>query len=260
MGTNMALKIGIFVDGFRRPVAEGLKLAAEMGVACFQVYVTAGEMLAANMGKPARKEFVKRYRGLGLELSATCGDFGMNFGDVAGMRKKEPLLREAIVQTVDLGASIMTTHIGSVAEDKAREEAMVAALKRIGDYAASQGVTLATETGPEPGSRLRAILDRAGTKGLAVNFDPANLVMRGFDPMQAARDLAAYIVHTHAKDGRRVGGKGQETPLGEGEVNFPAYVQLMTELGYHGAYVIEREVGADPVADIRKAVAYLKGL
>ena len=38
-----------------------------------------------------------------------------------------------------------------------------------------------------------------------MNLDPANFVMvTGDDPVQAVYTLQDYIVHTHAKDGRRL--------------------------------------------------------
>ena len=100
------------------------------------------------------------------------------------------------------------------------------------------------------------------TKGIGVNFDPANLVMNRFDHMEAVRELAPYIVHTHAKDSVADGGDGKprEVPLGEGEVSFPVYVVLLKEVGYNGAYTIERECGDNPVEDVRKAVEFLKTL
>jgi len=259
----MDLKVGIFVDSLRLPIDEGLKVAADIGAQCFQVYVTRGEMLAANMPAAARADFAARYRDLGLQLSATCGDFQVNFSDAEALAAKEPLLRAAVDQTVDLGASIMTTHIGAVGDDPdgAKAAGMSAALKRLGDYAAERGVTLATETGLESGQRLREIIEAADTRGIGVNFDPANLVMRGFDHLQAARDLKELIVHTHAKDGvRDADGSHREVPLGEGGVGFPTYVALLGELGYDGAYVIEREAGDDPVGDVTRAVEFLKGL
>jgi len=258
----MKLNVGVFVDGFRKPVAEGLKLAAKLGADSFQVYITGGEMLAATMGAAQRREFVKRYQDLGLKLSATCGDFGLNFGDAAVMQQKEPQLKAAIQQTVDLGARIMTTHIGCVGQDPdgSRERTMVANLKRLGDYAQGMGVTLATETGLESGKRLRGLLDASGSKGIGANFDPATRVMNGFDHPQAVRDLYPFIVHTHAKDGVRVNGKAAEVPLGEGGVDFPKYVALLTGLGYQGAFTIEREVGDDPVGDIGRAIRFLRAL
>ncbi len=259
----MGLKVGIFVDSLRLPIDEGLKVAAEIGAQCFQVYLTSGEMLAANMPAPARADFAARYRDLGLELSATCGDFHLNFSDAELMAEKEPLLVAAIEQTVDLGASNMTTHSGAVGADPdgAKAATMAAALKRLGDIAANAGVTLATETGLESGRKLREIIEAADTKGIGVNFDPANLVMNAFDHFQAACDLKELIVHTHAKDGvRDPDGTRREVPLGEGGVNFPAYTRLLGELGYDGACVVEREAGDDPVGDVTRAVAFLKAL
>ena len=95
---------------------------------------------------------------------------------------------------------------------------------------------------------------------MAVNFDPANLVMNGFDHLTAARELAAFIVHTHAKDGVRVNGTGQEMVLGQGAVDFPSYVRLLQDLGYDGVYTIERETGPDRVGDIRRAARYLQNI
>ena len=258
----MKLNIGIFVDCLRCPIPEGLRLAAQMKVQSFQVFVTKGEMLAANMNRQARRDFVKRYKDLGLELSATCGDFGLNFGDDAALKAKEETLMDAVIQTAELESAIMTTHIGAVGDDPAgaKEEIFAANLKRLGDFAARHGVTLATETGLESGATLRRILERAETKGVGVNYDPANLVMNGIDYLAAIRELFPFIVHTHAKDGMRRAGKGREMPLGEGDVNFPAYVGLLTSLGYRGAYTIEREVGEDAVGDIRKAVSFLQRL
>ena len=100
------------------------------------------------------------------------------------------------------------------------------------------------------------------------------------DPVAAVHTLAPYIVHTHAKDGvmRKKtdpqiiydffaeGGIGDlrleeyflETPLGEGGVPFDDYLHALDDIGYRGYLTVEREVGADPVADIRKAVDFLR--
>ena len=89
-----------------------------------------------------------------------------------------------------------------------------------------------------------------------------------------------YIVHTHAKDGVKLGAcdpefvfdcfaKGdieavlaldsfQEVPLGEGQVNFPAYLCALKDIWYDGFLTVERECGDKPEADIKMAVNYLK--
>lgn len=51
-----------------------------------------------------------------------------------------------------------------------------------------------------------------------------------------------------------------ELPLGEGDVPFSAYLKALEEIGYEGFLTIEREVGNQPLADIKTAVSYLRGL
>ena len=51
-----------------------------------------------------------------------------------------------------------------------------------------------------------------------------------------------------------------ELPLGEGAVDFPAYLKALEDIGYKGYLTIEREVGDDPGKDIAKAVEFLKGI
>ena len=122
-------------------------------------------------------------------------------------------------------------------------------------------------------------MDDLGSKGVAVNFDPANFVMVTVDdPVKGVYTLSEYIVHTHAKDGIKLvdcdpevvyglieeeisgGDKFREVPLGKGKVNFVNYLKALEEVGYRGFLTIEREVGANPAQDIKKAVTYLKNL
>ena len=51
-----------------------------------------------------------------------------------------------------------------------------------------------------------------------------------------------------------------EVPLGEGKVDFPAYLGALKEIGFGGYLTIEREVGENPVQDIGKAVTFLRNL
>ncbi|MCQ2432802.1 MAG: TIM barrel protein, partial [Clostridia bacterium] len=51
----------------------------------------------------------------------------------------------------------------------------------------------------------------------------------------------------------------KEVPLGQGHVDFDKYLAALADIGYEGYLTIEREVGADPVADIRTAVDFLTG-
>ena len=50
----------------------------------------------------------------------------------------------------------------------------------------------------------------------------------------------------------------KELPLGDGDVPFDKYLDALEDIGYSGFLTVERECGADPYADIKRAVDYLK--
>ena len=253
------LQIGIFADCLALPLRDGIRKAAELGVESFQMFTTSGEVLPENMSAAERAEFRRFYEGLGLKLSATCADFGFGFVDPVKNEEMIPRLFRQVDLAHDLGTGIITTHIGTIPDEPNHVwETMRAALDRIGAYAERKGVVLATETGPESGTVLRDFLLTLDTPAVRVNFDPANLVMAGFDLDEALDALMPFIVHTHAKDGFCDPGKWREAPLGQGDVPWPHYVARLKEGGYTGAFTIEREVGEDRIEDIRAAIEFLR--
>ena len=263
------LQIGVFADNLKLPIHDGILKAAELGVKSFQIYTSvfkfsSGMVVPEEMTLAQRDEFRQFYEERGITLSATCADFGHGFVDAARNAEIVPRTLAQIDLAVDLGTDIITTHIGTVPEQpNGVWDTLRAALDTIGSYAESKGVVLATETGPESGPVLRALLDSLNTGGIRVNFDPANLTMAGFDLDEALDALLPFIVHTHAKDGIRdpaawAKGKWREVPLGEGDVNWPSYIGRLKDAGYSGAFTIERELGDDPIGDVRKAIAFLR--
>ena len=77
------MKIGVMVESFRTGLDGGLQAAAELGANGVQMYTTKGETHPDNLKGDARKELLKRVKGMGLEFSAICADFGHGFGDAA---------------------------------------------------------------------------------------------------------------------------------------------------------------------------------
>ncbi|UQZ83434.1 Inosose dehydratase [Paenibacillus konkukensis] len=283
-------RIGVIVDSFGIGVREGLKKAKEVGADGVQIYAVSGEMDPAALTPSARKELKAFIASLGLDISALCGDLGGHgFQDKTANAAKVEKSKRILDLALDLGTSIVTTHIGIVPEDENGEvyHSMQAACEELGQYAKSLNAYFAIETGPEPAAHLKRFLDTLSTNGVSVNFDPANMVMvTGDDPVQGVRLLKDYIVHTHVKDGIRYrevdprevyGALGfepmdhgkiaqmvssgeifKEVPLGEGKVPFDAYFAALQEIGYQGYLTIEREVGDRPEEDIRKAVEFIR--
>jgi len=254
------LKIGVMAESFRLGVRAGIEKAAEIGADGFQVYVTGGEMAPENMTRSARREFKKFVADKGLEISALCVELG-GYADRVALDERIERTKRMIDLGVDLDVPIHSSHIGRIPDDPSAGErrSINEALVAIGTYAAQHGCCLACETGPEDTALMHDFLASVGSEGVRVNFDPANLVMNGFDPVRGVYELADFIVHTHAKDGvRRDDGSKEEVPLGEGQVPWDRYIEALREIGYDGFFTIEREAGDAPVEDVVAAKHFLE--
>lgn len=279
-------KIGVMVDSFRTGIREGILKAKKVGAEGIQIYAVAGEMEPDNLSKSRRKETLKFIKDNGLEVSALCGDLGGHGFEIAEdniwkIEKSKKIMELAL----DLECNIVTTHIGVIPSDESnpRKEIMRSACRKLGNFAESSGAYFAIETGPEKADVLKEFLCGLGTKGVGVNFDPANFVMvTDEEPVIAVKLLKDYIVHTHAKDGKMLkktdpeilynffaeGGIGDlrledyfiETPLGDGNVNFFEYLKVLSESGFKGYLTVERETGENPEKDIAAAVNFLKAV
>lgn len=272
-------KLGVMLESFKLPWREAAACAASVGADGVQIRATDGEFALQVMTRDKRTELLSVLSANGLEISALCGDLGRGFGN----RDLNPRLIEQSKRIIDLakqlGTDIVTTHIGVVPSDKNHEryKIMQDACFELARYADSCQAHFAVETGPETSLTLKGFLDELGSTGVAVNLDPANLVMvTGDDPVKAVFNLEKYIVHTHAKDGRKLLDRDPEIiygvsehemlqdtafielPLGEGDVPFEEYLDALASIGYNGYQTIEREVGLTPKEDIILAADYLK--
>ena len=272
--------IGVIVDSFRTDIVSAVKKAALVGAQGIQVYATWGEMAPENMTQAKRKEFAALVADNGLKISALCGDLGGGGFTHKDMNPdKISRSKEILYLAKELGTDVVTTHIGVLPDDTGAEryKIMQEACRELAEYADELDAHFAIETGPETSAVLKVFLDSLNSKGVAVNLDPANLVMvTGDDPVGAVENLREYIVHTHAKDGKQLfykdpeivygmvkshivtGPSFAEVPLGEGQVDWPVYLAALDSIGYRGFLTIEREVGDDPEKDIRNAVLFLR--
>jgi len=166
-----------------------------------------------------------------------------------------------------LGVKSMSTHVGFVPHD-ARDRkyaVMVDRIKAIADALGERGLALLMETGQETAEALLAFIAAVGRPNLAVNFDPANVILYGVgDPAEAVGLLKDRIAHVHMKDGTASSKPGvdwgEDVVLGTGEADIPRIVSKLRAQGYAGPLAIEREAGNQRLADIREAIRLLKSL
>ena len=178
---------------------------------------------------------------------------------------------EILKKAADFAASCnllsVTTHVGFIPEDPNHPDFAhtVEAIREVAEYCEEKGLGFWFETGQETPVTLLRTIEQVGTENLGINLDAANLILYGKgNPVDALDVFGKYVRDVHAKDGLYpTNGTelGQEVPLGEGKVDFPALVSKLKSIGYEGALTIEREItGEQQDADIRKAIALLEPL
>ena len=284
------MKIGVIIDSFRKDFKTSIEAARAVGADGVQIgarFLVGKEDELAGYGAAKTVEVSEAKKILddnGIKASAICGDFGcaMYYTKDRSLIDTEKRLLE---MALELGTNIVTTHIGVVPETKecVQYESMHEVCFELAEYAKKLGGHFAVETGPEKSELLKAFLDELGSDGVAVNLDPANLIMcAGDDPVNAVHNLKDYIVHTHAKDGvqlkpfdtkalysprfyglKALKGNGilyEEVPLGKGGVKWDAYLAALRGIGFDGYLTVERECGDNPAGDIAEAVKFLDAL
>jgi L-ribulose-5-phosphate 3-epimerase len=165
------------------------------------------------------------------------------------------------------GAPAIITHCGFIPEACASAEyrGTLAAIYDIASYCADRKIGFWFETGQETPVTLLRVIEDLRIPGLGINLDPANLILYGMgSPVDALDVFGKHVRCLHAKDGvYPTNGRslGHETKVGDGKVNFPVMCKKLAELGYNGAYIIEREIsGEQQKKDIGVTVDYLRKL
>jgi sugar phosphate isomerase/epimerase len=155
-----------------------------------------------------------------------------------------------------LGLNFVTFHAGFIPHDPADPAytKMLNRQRQAVQVFADSGLVLGLETGQEAASDLAAVMKLLNHPALAVNFDPANMILYGKgNPIEAIRVLGPWIRQVHIKDAVPTGVRGtwgEEVPAGSGGVDWPAFFATLKAINFSGDFVIEREAGNQRVTDI----------
>ena len=216
----------------------------------------------------------------GIEITTVfCGFAGESYADIPTVQRTVGLVpedtrAERVEKTLQIaefaqkiGVARVAAHIGCVPEESgdALYAPIVEVTRQICDALKVRGQVFALETGQETAQSLKRFIEDVKCENLRVNFDPANMILYGNDqPIPALDVLMPWIDGVHCKDGRwptQPGQLGEETPLGEGDVNLREWLKRLLELGYRGPLTIEREIsGEQQKQDILSGSALLEGV
>jgi sugar phosphate isomerase/epimerase len=229
------------------------------------VHVNAvGDLSPRGLSQTGRREFLHLLRGHNLELTALGCPLRHGLDVAEAQEARIEHVRNVLSLSYDLGCRIALVQAGRVPEDAELPSArrMAEALLALGQHGDRTGSVLALQTGLDSGPVLRQFLERFDTGGLGVAFDPASLLLNGFDPYESAQALHGRIAYSLAKDARRASASraGREVAVGHGDIDWMQLLSVLEEADYRGWVTLVQESGDNRLADITAGVAFLRRL
>ncbi|MED1046403.1 sugar phosphate isomerase/epimerase [Bacillus mycoides] len=261
----MDRRLGIFLNTKHIEVNEGIQKAREWDLEYIQLYAMNKNFNLANISKGKWTTLKKSLSFNGIKVPSLAINFGENgiIGTEVGSAIEH--FKYITDRGLELGAKIITAHIGKVPDNEKSEsyDKMERVCYEIGDLAFKFGGVFAIETGSEKALVLKRFLETINSKGLAVNFDPANLISDvNENPVEGLLLLKDYIVQTHIKDCKGVksdsSSKYIEVAVGNGEVDFDIFFKVLDEIGFDGYNMIERNDYFDELNGMSRSINFVK--
>ncbi|MEM7624690.1 MAG: sugar phosphate isomerase/epimerase family protein [Planctomycetota bacterium] len=163
-----------------------------------------------------------------------------------------------------LGLTLLSTHAGFIPPDESEPvfAKLVGRVRTLAELFAQRcGAKLLLETGQETADTLNRFLLAVDRPNVGVNFDPANMLLYDMgDPVESVRRLMSHVRQVHIKDATppsTPGSWGEEVVVGDGAVDWAAFLGELDASGYDGSLVIESEAGTQRAEDIATAARRL---
>ncbi|MFO0946712.1 MAG: sugar phosphate isomerase/epimerase family protein [Planctomycetota bacterium] len=244
------------------PIRKAVEFAARIGAQGVQ-FDAVGELAPEQLSQTGRRQLKHILSNHGLSIIGIGFPTRRGFDHLEQLEARQAAALRMLPFAHELGAPIVIGTPGKIPDkaDDPKSRHFFDALERIGREAERVGTRFALETGWDSPERMVQFFNDMKCFGLAVNYDPGNLLVRGFDIYGGVPLLGDRIVGVHVKDVLRsattVSGY-LETRMGDGELDWNRFFGAMAEIDYPGYFTVERETSNDPLSDVTQAVEFLK--
>ncbi|MEO7194872.1 MAG: sugar phosphate isomerase/epimerase family protein [Pseudonocardiaceae bacterium] len=168
--------------------------------------------------------------------------------EATGRARRGAFLRTCVDVAADLGSEAVSFWAGVPAAGLDRAQCwrwLIDGVSGVLDYAATRGVTCALE--PEPGMlvddcddwrRLADAVAGIGLGGIGLALDTGHCIVSGpYEPAEAVRAFAPHLAACAVEDMPR--GRHEHRAPGEGDMDLPAVLGALTEVGYSRLVSVE---------------------
>lgn len=214
-----------------------------------------------------RRKVLELQQSTGVELPCIC---------IGGLWKHSPAAPDGVVQQVaeqfiagtirfcaEVGARVILAPIND-AGGQGYEVAMVRwvhTMRRVAPLAERHEVCVALENCGCTAAYQLAMIQLVDSPFVQAYFDMANAKVAGDDPVEAIQILGTHLAHVHAKNWKADDdGKREATPLDHGDIDVPACMAALKDVGYEDYVTLETPPLDDAKAQASNNLAFLKAL
>lgn len=258
-------QLGIDLQDLRTDAKSALRTAAQMEFRSVEVPAAQGETSPQELSPSGRRHFQRLVSSLGLHVPALSADFpGLRLSDPRSIDERVERTCAILELAADLGVPMVTAGVGALTHPQSGEpsDAAISALRRIGEFADARDRVFAIRPSYEPAERLAAVLNAVHCPLIQIGFDPAALAMTGVNPMAMLQYFGSQVPLVHVRDAviGQPDRPGQETRLGEGEVDLRGLLAALDDREYQGALIVRRTDSASPALDLAAGRELLRRL
>ncbi len=221
------------------------------------------ELKPSETSATGGRQFLKELDELNLSLASLSFPTRRTYYDLDRLDARIDATKSTMQFAFQLKASVVTARIGRIPTETDSEQYHLLrdVLNDLARHGNHVGATFAIRPTNDSAGALLELVSSITEGPIGINFDPANFVMTGHDPIESFRVLYESIIHVQVRDAiREVDGSGLEVSVGRGEVAWDEFLALLDEAGYSGWLTIERTSGDDKQNDVARAANYLRNV
>lgn len=253
-------RVSLQLDSLPLPPRQALARAGELGFDAVGADASSGAFAPDRMSRSGAREVRHLLERAGMTLSHLSAGAGRALADLHWTDQVTETVLGVLDLAYRLGARWVTLPLGvPAASDTPAWDQTAEALRLLALQAGNWGIRLAVETGPAPVADLVKLLDAAASDCLTVAFTPGALLLRGVDVLEAARILAGRSDIVVVRDVFAASdGVLKDASFGSGSVPWKELVQVFSDHGFGGCYVVRRAPSADSEAEVKKALQFIR--
>ena len=226
-----------------QPIRAQVRQAAEAG-AKGVVIEAIGDLAPMQLTETGRREIRHLLRSVDLVLVGLHLPTRRAFDTFDQIEDRLARADRVLALAYDLGTRLILVRAGAIPtiEEESKRAAFDTTMTELAQRADHRGLTVALETGTEPGEVMKAVLDAQNRPNLAASIDPAYLLRNGYDPVAAVRDLGLWVGHAYLH--QAVGARGgvelasRRNTRGAASLDWESYLGAFEEINYQGAMTI----------------------